>query len=521
VTAGENIPVEVPPLERRRTIERVGASVALSAARSAASFFVAVLLARGLGPQGYGELTFLLTSFASVALLLDSGSSTGFFTLLSMRPRGRHFFIAYAVWTFGVQMVGTLLFLTLVPASLLSKAWQGEPRPMVILAFTAAFLTSQGWTSVLQLGEAQRRTFTVQLASAVQTFAHLILVAFAAITGWLSVTSVLVLLVLEYTALVTIIAPPLVRRSIKSGPADESWREVVREFVEYCRPVAVYGYVGFAYGFADRWLLQHYGGAVQQGLFGFAQQLGAISILATAAMVNVFWKEIAEANALGNLTRLRDLYMRSRRMLFFTAAWTSCLLLPWSTRLLIVAAGSQFAAGAPVLMLMLLYPLHQTLGQIQGTFLVATGQTRLYAALGLISMSASIVVTYFLLATPTAPLPGLGLGAVGLAAKLVGLQLLQVIIGAVIISRKYNWPSDLGYQFGLLGGLLVLSFAIRLLIQVAVPALHGVTQVLAAVIAYAAVTGFALWRYPTLAGFSRELLVETIQRLTNRLRRPI
>ncbi len=519
MTAAESIAVDVPPLEPRRTIERVGASVALSAARSIASFFVAVLLARGLGPRGYGELTFLLASFASVALLLDSGSSTGFFTLLSMRPRGKHFFIAYAIWTFGVQMLGTLIFLALVPASFLSKAWQGEPRPIVILAFAAAFLTSQGWASVLQLGEAQRRTFRVQLASAAQTLAHLALVAFAAITGRLSVTTVIILLVLEYAALVTLVAPPLVKTSISSAPTDEPWRDVVHEFVNYCRPVALYGYVGFAYGFADRWLLEHYGGAVQQGLFGFAQQFGAISILATGAMVNVFWKEIAEANSLGNLARLRELYMRSRRMLFFTAAWTSCLLIPWSSELLLLAGGSKYTAGAPVLMLMLLYPVHQTLGQLQGTFLIATGRTRLYSALGMISMSASILVTYFLLATPTASLPGLGLGAVGLAVKLVGLQLIQVIVASVIISRKYRWPTDLMHQFLLLAAMIVLSVTIRSLIRAAFPAWQSVGQILAGLIMYAGVTGFAVWKYPGLAGFSRALAVETMHRLTDRMRK--
>jgi O-antigen/teichoic acid export membrane protein len=519
VTAGESIAVDMPPLEPRRTIERVGASVALSAARSVASFFVAVLLARGLGPQGYGELTFLLASFASVALLLDSGSSTGFFTLLSMRPRGRHFFIAYAVWTFGVQMVGTLIFLAVVPLSVISKAWQGEPRTVVILAFTAAFLTSQGWTSVLQLGEAQRKTFRVQIASAAQTLAHLGLVAFVVMTNRLSVTTVIVLLVLEYTVLVTVIAPPLVKTSVKSAPVDEPWRDVVREFVAYCRPVAFYGYVGFVYGFADRWLLERYGGAVQQGLFGFAQQFGAISILATGAMVNVFWKEIAEANSLGNLARLRELYIRSRRMLFFTAAWTSCLLIPWSSGLLLLAAGSKYTAGAPVLMLMLLYPVHQTLGQLQGIFLVATGRTRLYSTLGMISMSASVVVTYFLLATPSAALPGLGLGAIGLAAKLVGLQLIQVIVVSVIISRRYNWPTDLVHQFLLLAGLIVVSVTIRSLIKAAFPAWQSVAQILAALVMYGGVTGFAVWKYPALAGFSRELAVETMRRLTDRIRR--
>jgi O-antigen/teichoic acid export membrane protein len=371
----------------------------------------------------------------------------------------------------------------------------------------------------MQLGEAQRSTFKVQFASAAQTLAHLVLVSLASATNRLSVRTVLILLVLEYTVLMTIIAPPLVKRSVQNAPADESWREVVREFVTYCRPVAVYGYVGFLYGFADRWLLQHYGGAVQQGLFGFAQQISAISILATGAMVNVFWKEIAEASALGNLVRLREMYLRSRRMLFFTAAWTSCLLIPWSTQLLIVSAGSKFRAGTLVLMLMLLYPVHQTLGQLQGTFLIATGQTRLYSTLGLISMSASIVVTYFLLATPTAVVPGLGLGAVGLAVKLLSLQLLQVIVVAVIVSRKYGWRTDLDHQFVLLGGLISLSVAIRSLISWAVPALPALAQILVATVVYGGVTGFVVWKYPAVAGFSRELGAETMRRLTNLVRR--
>jgi O-antigen/teichoic acid export membrane protein len=372
---------------------------------------------------------------------------------------------------------------------------------------------------VIQLGEAQRRTFVVQLASAAQALVHVALVAFAVMVGRVSVNWVLLLLVIEFAALIAVIAPPLVRVSIVAARVEEPWQSVIREFVEYCRPVAVYGYVGFIYSFADRWLLQHFGGAAQQGLFAFAQQFGAISILATAAMMNVFWKEIAEARALGNLVRLRELYIRSRRALFFTAAWTSCLLIPWSSQLLILSAGSQYATGALVLTLMFLYPVHQSLGQLQGTFLVATGETRLYSTIGLVAMSGSIVAAYFLLASPSANVPGLGLGAVGLAGKMVGLQLIQVLFMGVVISRKYHWPYDLSHQFGLLAGLLLMSFAIRLLIQLAIPARETITQLVAALAAYAIGTGLTIWQFPELAGFSRELVRGMMQSVFGRIRK--
>ena len=502
----------------RRTIERVGASVMATIGRSGAAFLTTVLIARTLGPKSFGDLTFLLGSFAAVALLLDSGTSTGFFTLASMRPRGRRFFATYGLWTFGVQLFGTLAVLALLPTKALLKAWQGQPRAIVILAFIAAFLSTQGWNSVVQLGESQRRTFRVQLASAAQAFVHLALIVVAASASWLTVTAVLMLLIVEYCILNVIIAPPLVQMTVKRATDDETWRGVVRDFVVYCRPVAVYSYVGFLYMFADRWLLQRFGGAEQQGIFGFAQQFGAISILATAAIMNVFWKEIAEARAQENLIRLRELYIRSRRALFFTAAFVSCLLVPWSDRLVVLAAGSSYAAGASVLTLMLLYPVHQSLGQLQGTFLVATGDTRTYATLGLVMMIASIAAAYVLLASPAAAVPGLGLGARGLAAKLVGLQIVQVIVASVLISRKYKLPRDLLHEFSLIASLLALSFGIRWAMDLVSARWASVTQIAVATLVYSAITLTAVWFHPDVVGLDQGVIREVVRRIRESVR---
>jgi len=89
----------------------------------------------------------------------------------------------------------------------------------------------------------------------------------------------------------------------------------------------------------------------------------------------------------------------------------------------------------------------------------------------------------------------------------------------VIISRQYRWPTDLMYQFLLLAGMIMLSVAIRSVITAAFPASQSVRQIVAAFLMYAGVTGFAVWKYPPLAGFSRELALETVHRLTDRIRK--
>jgi O-antigen/teichoic acid export membrane protein len=254
---------------------------------------------------------------------------------------------------------------------------------------------------------------------------------------------------------------------------------------------------------ADRWLLQHFGGAREQGFFGVAQQFANVSLLATASVLNVFWKEVAEAHARGDRARVEGLYRNVRRTLYFTAAWTSCLVVPYSRELLAWTVGQDFRGAALCLALMLLYPVHQTQGQVQGTFFYAVGETRVHALLGLAFMGVSVPVTWFMLASSSAGVPGLGLGAVGIAVKLVGLQVIAVTVSAVVIARRQGWRADLAFQGGLLVLLVVLGVACRGLVDVVVGG-HALTPAAAVAGAglYSAVSLALVWQRPGVAGLS-------------------
>ena len=77
-------------------------------------------------------------------------------------------------------------------------------------------------------------------------------------------------------------------------------------------------------------------------------------------------------------------------------------------------------------------------------------------------MAASLPVTYFALASESWPVPGLGLGALGLALKIVVLTFLMVNAQSLVISRIGGWRFDWSYQFAALGLTLAAGFAARL-----------------------------------------------------------
>lgn len=479
--------------------------------RMALSLLTWLIIARYLGASGYGDLTFLMGSFAAINLLLDFGTAHAFHTLVSARPRGPVFFGVYLAWTVLVQWGLTALVIAVVlPAGLFDRIWLGHTRAAVLLALTATFLTSQMWAMVSQMGEALRRTVLVQSAAVIQATVHFALVAAAIRGGWLSLPLVFWLLIAEYLVLTLALGPRLLAGNLAhgrtAGAPPEHLATIANEFVVFCKPLAVFGTIGVVYLFADRWLLQNFGGARQQGLFSIGQQIATVSLLATTSIMDVFWKEIAEARNRGDLSRATQLYTAVRHALFFYTAWISCGLIPHAKDILAWTVGSDFDGAWIPLTIMLLYPIHQSLSLVQGTFAYASGRPKAYTRAGILTMVISIPITYFLLAPPTAVVPGLGLGAVGLSLKLVVLQILGVGLAArVLVRDNEGWSHDYGYQLKVLGFLLALGLTCRWLVDSVMTALGVTADVVAVAIAaalYTAVCVAAIYRVPSAAGLT-------------------
>lgn len=411
------------------------------------SFVAGLLIARGLNPAGYGDLMFLLGSFVAIRSLLDMGSSNAFYTFLSQHARGPRFYGVYFTWL-ALQFVITLALVALImPSDLLAKIWLGHNREIVMLAFVAAFMQQQVWPMVGQIGESMRKTVKVQLMNLSVAVIYLAMISILLVCDSLTVEKILWLLICQYS-IATVIAHWFLKDGRSNVPEkDTSIRQILGEYWRYCKPLAALAIVGFLYDFADKWMLQKFGGATQQGYFQIASQFAAISLLATTSILSVFWKEIADAWAGNNHARVASLYHKASRGLVMLGAIITGILIPWSEHIVSVFLGPAYLQAWPVLSIMLLYPIHQSMGQIGGTMFLATGHTQRYMAVSMAIMMISIPSSYFVLAPASAPwFPGLGMGAIGMACKMVLLNVVSVNMQAWVIARYNGWKFDWAFQ---------------------------------------------------------------------------
>jgi O-antigen/teichoic acid export membrane protein len=487
-------------------------SVMANGLRAAVSMLTGIMIARGLNPHGYGELTYLLGSFVAIRALLDLGTSNAFFTFISRKARDRRFYALYFGWLALQLALSLALVAAIFPQSMLDRIWLGQPRAAIVLALLAAFMQQQVWLTVTQIGEAARLTIRVQSLGFAIALAHFTVVLLLTHWSLLNVQWVLVAIIAE-VAVAAVIATRLLRLPMATEPVRQTTVETLRDYWRFCQPLMLVALVAFCYDFADKWLLQKFGGAGQQGYYQIAAQLAAVSLLATTSILSIFWKEVAEANAREDAARLQLLYTRVNRGLLMLGAAVSGLLIPWSEQLVVVLLGERYRDSWPIFALMLLFPIHQSTGQVNATMFMACARTQTYMMVSVAGQLVSLPVTFIMLAPAHGyALPGLALGGFGLALKMVVMNILLTNVQAKLIASLNGWKFQWLWQVAGIGGCLVLGAVAKAVALLAFPAARELQLLPLAAAFSLAVALFTagVWLFvrscPWLVGYGREEL---------------
>ena len=421
-----------------------------------------------------------------------------------------------------LQFLVTLALVALViPDRLFEKIWVGHNREIVVTALLAAFMQQQVLQTVAQIGESLRKTVKVQLLTL--------------LFGVINLGVLLLLLMFELMTLRNVLFAMMLQGAIASfsiywvlrgdhdapSEKDEPFNVLVLEYWVFCRPLIALALITFLYDFADKWMLQNYGGSTQQGYFQIANQFANAILLATSSIISVFWKEIAAAWEKRDHVRVTTLYRKATRGLVILAAIASGLVIPWSEQLVVALLGPTYGQAWPVLAIMLLYPIHLPLGIIGGSTLLAIGQTQKHMMICVVGMLVSMPFAYLLLAPVTSG--GLAMGAWGLAIKLWSLNVISTNIQAWIIAKYGGWKYDWKYQVVGIPLMIVLGFFVKFLMGFVWDLNDiSVTNLLAlaalASFLYAFFVMWAIWLLPWLVGLEKREVLNMVRPIGGRIK---
>ena len=476
-----------------------------------------LILARSMGPSDYGVFVFLAGSFLALRVLTDLGSGVAFYTFISQKPRGIKFLKAYLGWQ-GIQFLFPIIIIGLaIPEAWVHKIWLGQDRGIILLAFLAVFMRYNAWQTLIYLGESQRLTVRVQLWTAAISVVHLSILIFL----WRQ-SLVLLPLVLLVTTMEYIGALCLAWKKIGIHiPPEENFngKALLRKYRDYCTPLIGLSVLSFGSAFSDRWLLQHFGGPVEQAFYGIGQQFSVVGLLAATALVNIFWKEISEAHTQKNNALVKHLYQKTIRFLFFIGACFSGCLIPWSEEIVILLFGSAYAEGSTALAIMLLYPIHRSFYQLTLIYLLAVGHTKIHLKYSAIFFGIGIPISYLVQADKESFALGQDMGAVGMALKIFFLQILEANLLHWWITKNNKWEFDWFFQLFSMGAALCIGYiSYEMTMAINFHFMENlVVKFMLSLFIYFALMSVSIWLAPGMAGTSRQEVRSHASEIYNQL----
>jgi len=385
---------------------------------------ILAIVPRAIGPVAFGQFVYLQQFMTKVIGFLDAGSSIAFFTKLSAKSERKElisFYLSYSIFV----LICLCAFISVNDYFGYTSYWLPDISDRYIYwGVGFGFLT---WFSqvCIKISDAYALTVSVELIKIFHKIFSLCLLVY--LINFLSfdlemyfyfhiVTISLFLLIISYL----FFNKKIFTRQVFSFQYVR-FKSIFLEFVNYCSPLLFYSIVGLFVGLFDIWLLQSMGGAIQTGYYGLAYSIAAMCFIFTGAMTPIITREFSKYFELKDLETMRVLFERFIPMLYSLAAYFAVFIAFQSENVLSLFTDGEFNDAYAVLMVIALYPIHQTYGQLSGSIFYATGQTKLYRNIGILSMLIGFILTLMLVYL-------LDLNALGLAFKMVISQIIGVNI---------------------------------------------------------------------------------------------
>jgi O-antigen/teichoic acid export membrane protein len=505
---------------------RYAATLFAQSMQLASAVVTAGIVPRFLGAAIFGNYSFLLNMAASLRGLTEPSAQQAFFTLSAQEEQTGSLTKLYALWM-GLQLcllLGLIGLLTSIGGA--ARVWPGQRVDQIVL------VTLLDWTmflalSLRQLGDSKGLTVRPQLIAATASAVNVIVLAMLLAVGQLTFSSFVWLNIATAVATAIALVHYLLfihRVRCWAGSLESGLSRNLSRWWAYAQPLIVVECYMPLVALMNTYLIQAWYGSAAQGHFALASRWSALVLLFTGSAVSILWRELAAAVGEGDMQKAAGVYDGMTRPLMFAATAICCWLSFSSRELVTIVAGPEFLPAVPILAVMAFYPLAQTIGQLSTAGLKAIGLTAEYRNLAISLSIPDIALTYLFLAPRDAAIPGLELGALGVAIKMTGyafltVQLYQWRVVKHLGLSAFRMFRDTAITLALVAVTAVLVLKVlRRILDVVLPVPFIAIFTLVSLVYFAAVVALAV-AVPSLGGATGQLAALQLRRLATLARR--
>ena len=383
------------------------------------------ITARSLGAAEYGNFNFITSFFTRLFALADTGTSTSFYTKYSQRPNDIKLVKFYWYFVSALSLAIVTIIGAIFAFEYNDNLWIGVAPIYVILALFWGLLF---WINqiLIKITDARGLSVKGEIINISQKIFGASILAFLFIIQAINLFSLFLYHIFMLVLLIALWARMLQRNEINLFPTVKLKRRVLKQYAkelyDFSSPLIVGALFVFIIGFADRWLLQVFGGSSEQGYYSLALKIASICFLFTKSMTPLFQRELALFHSVGKNSEMGKMFLRVVPLLFSLSAIICFFVALQAEKISLIMGGDEFLNAKYSVMIMALYPIHQTYGQLNSAVFFASGSTKLYRNINMVTLFIGLILTLSFISPRE--YYGLQMGSFGMALKMFLAQII-------------------------------------------------------------------------------------------------
>lgn len=399
------------------------------------NIIIQLFVPRFLGPKNYGIYHFLFSFFQQSISFGELGTTQGYLTKLSKRKEEKQIVAFYFLFIISISCLLIVLVILSQLTGFYKVVW---PQQQLIYIYFSLFVGLLFWYSYFLMNTSDALGYTIKTEK-VRIFQKIlasIILLLMIFFNKLNLFNYFLFNLFTLGILVLHLSFVLFSNksnSIKLYITNPKIKKYVNEFYIFSKPLFLLGFVGTLVVLLDRWLLQAYYGSEEQGFFGIAFQLSYVCLLFSTAMTPLITREFSIAYHEKNIDKLYLTFKKYIPAIYSLVAFISCFIAFNSSSIILIIAGRSFIEASLVVTILSFYPIHQVYGQLGGSMFMATERTNVYSKIGIFTLIPGIPIVFILIGPEQ--LGFYNLGAVGIAIKMVIIQIVSVNIQLFYLSR--------------------------------------------------------------------------------------
>lgn len=467
-------------LKDNKLIKHYSYKLATNFLRIPISFALQAIFPRILNQSDYGNFDFLTDFSNKVISFLDNGTSTAFYSKLSQNNNDKKLVKFYTYFLFIISLI--YIFFTFLSTyfNFSNFIFPDQKETFIIISCFLGIFTLYSNT-LLKMVDAYDLTIQGEKFRMIQLIFSVVL--FFSTYYFLNKINLLTFFGIQFVVILFLITCSILlikkKYHLFTNSENLNKTEIIgysKDFWAFSNPLILYSSIAMFSGIFDRWILQKYGGSIQQAYLGISLKIGAFIFLFSSAMIPLLMREFSKLFVSSRIEFISEMFLKNVKILFFISTFLSVFVSLNSFLITqMLTGGNLYDKAVIVVTIMSFYPIHQTLGQMNSTLFFSTNRTKEYRNIGIIFLPIGTLLCFFFIGPKEYYC--LELGAKGLAFYMIIFQFFSVNASLFLNCRylKISYKQILLFQLKVLFFLIIIGLLIKYIISIFITNLFLVT----------------------------------------------